>query len=114
MLHQKGFHERFRPLRKLGKGNFATVYEVERIPDGRRYAVKAFSKASCFAASRGKESLANELEVMRQLSSQGHNNLLKLEGVYESDNSIYVVLELLQGGQLFHRIQERNGYFSPR
>jgi hypothetical protein len=23
------------------------------------------------------------------------------------------VLELLAGGQLFHRIQERNGYFSP-
>lgn len=25
-LHQKGFHERFKPFRKLGKGNFATVY----------------------------------------------------------------------------------------
>ena len=34
----------FRPIRKLGKGNFATVYEAERLSDGLRFAVKAFSK----------------------------------------------------------------------
>ena len=49
---------------------------------------------------------------MRQLSLDPHPNVLKLEGVYESDNSIYVVLELLTGGQLFHKIQQANGYFS--
>jgi len=68
LLHQKGFHERFKPLRKLGKGNFATVYEVERFSDGKKFAVKAFSKQTCFAANRGKESLINELQVMRELS----------------------------------------------
>jgi len=25
-MNQKGFHEMFKPIRKLGKGNFATVY----------------------------------------------------------------------------------------
>lgn len=49
---------------------------------------------------------------MRALSTETHTNLLKLESVFESENSIYVVLELITGGQLFHRIQERNGYFS--
>jgi calcium-dependent protein kinase len=49
---------------------------------------------------------------MRKLSCDSHDNLLKLECVFESENSIYVVLEILTGGQLFHRIQERNGYFS--
>lgn len=42
---------------------------------------------------------------MRQLSIEPQQNLLQLEGVFESDNSIYVVLELLEGGQLFNRIQ---------
>lgn len=102
----------FKPLKKLGKGNFASVYEVERLTDGARYAVKAFSKQSCFSAKNGKESLINELNIMRQLSLDSHPNVLKLEGVYESDNSIYVVLELLTGGQLFHRIQQSNGFFS--
>lgn len=49
---------------------------------------------------------------MRELSSEPHKNVLKLEGVYESDNSIYVVLELLTGGQLFNRIQQKNGFFN--
>jgi serine/threonine protein kinase len=49
---------------------------------------------------------------MRQLNLDPHENVLKLEGVYESENSIYVVLELLNGGQLFHRIQKSNGFFS--
>jgi len=34
----------FKPIRKLGKGNFATVYEAERLIDHQRFAVKAFSK----------------------------------------------------------------------
>jgi serine/threonine protein kinase len=31
-------------LKKIGKGNFASVYLAEKILDGERYAVKAFSK----------------------------------------------------------------------
>jgi hypothetical protein len=27
-LSQVGFHEQFKPLKKIGKGNFATVYMV--------------------------------------------------------------------------------------
>ena len=49
---------------------------------------------------------------MRQLSLDSHPNVLKLEAVYESENSIYIVLELLTGSQLFHRIQQSNGFFS--
>jgi len=53
-IHQKGFHERFKPIRILGKGNFATVYEVTRIEDGKKFAVKAFSKQNCFSTDKGK------------------------------------------------------------
>lgn len=34
---------------------------------------------------------------MRRLN---HGNIMKLEGVYETDNSIYVILEYLEGMQL--------------
>lgn len=78
LINQKGFHEMFKPLKKLGKGNFASVYEVERLTDGARFAVKAFSKQSCFSAKNGKESLINELNIMRQLSLDSHPNVLKL------------------------------------
>lgn len=48
---------------------------------------------------------------MRELSHQS-NNLLCLEAVYESDNSIYIVLELLEGKNLYEIMKEKNGTFS--
>ena len=43
-LNQRGFHEIFKPIKKIGKGNFASVYLVYKHEDGHKYAVKAFSK----------------------------------------------------------------------
>jgi serine/threonine protein kinase len=37
---------------------------------------------------------------------------MKMFGVYESDNSIYMTLELLEGGQLFSKIQSKH-VFTP-
>lgn len=36
-----------------------------------------------------------------------HPHILKLCGVFESENSIYMTLELLEGGQLYDKIQSR-------
>lgn len=44
-LNELGFHSMFKPVRKLGKGSSATVYEVLRIFDGKKFAAKAFSKS---------------------------------------------------------------------
>lgn len=44
----------FKPTRKLGKGNFATVYEAERLTDHQKFAVKAFIKQNYFSAKNGK------------------------------------------------------------
>ncbi len=43
-LNQRGFHEQFKPKKKIGKGNFASVYLAEKMEIGRNFAVKAFSK----------------------------------------------------------------------
>ena len=43
-INQRGFHELFKPIKKVGKGNFASVYLVIKYEDGKKYAVKAFSK----------------------------------------------------------------------
>jgi len=44
---------------------------------------------------------------MRKLE---HDNIIKLFEVYESDNHIYLVLELLHGGELFDRIVRKGQY----
>ena len=91
-LNQRGFHEQFKPKKKIGKGNFASVYLAEKIESGRNYAVKAFSKEAAYSEDKGKECLIKEIDIMRALN---HNNCMKLHEVYESENSLYMVVELL-------------------
>ncbi len=43
-LNQRGFHELFKPLKKLGKGSSAVVYLVLKEEDQKKYAAKSFSK----------------------------------------------------------------------
>lgn len=37
-----------------------------------------------------------------------HSNLLKLEGVFESEHSFYVIMEILGGGNLFEYLIKRS------
>jgi serine/threonine protein kinase len=103
-LNQRGFHEQFKPRKKIGKGNFASVYLAEKLENGRNYAVKAFSKEAAYSEDKGKECLIKEIEVMRSLS---HRNCMQLYEVFESENSLYIVVELLSGGQLYDRIKAK-------
>lgn len=67
-------------------------------------AVKAFSKAVAYAEENGKEAIVNEITVMRQLN---HKNTMKLHEVYETSNSLYMVLELLEGGSLYDQMKNK-------
>jgi serine/threonine protein kinase len=52
------------------------------------------------------------LTVLRELNLHPHLNIIALEGVYESDNSIYVVLELLTGKTLYQAMEDIEGHFN--
>ncbi|CAD8205965.1 unnamed protein product [Paramecium octaurelia] len=103
-INQMGFHHMFKVFKKIGKGNFASVYLAERIEDGQQMAIKAFSKSAVYAEENGKEGLINEITIMRELD---HPNIMKLYEVYETQNSLYMGLELLQGGQLYDIIKKK-------
>lgn len=44
MMKRRKFHEFYKGVRKIGKGNFASVYLTERVHDKKTFAVKAFQK----------------------------------------------------------------------
>lgn len=48
-INQRGFHEQFKPIKKIGKGNFASVYLAQKLEDNTHYAVKAFSKEAAYS-----------------------------------------------------------------
>ena len=89
-LNQLGFHQLYKPIKKVGKGGFATVYEVERLSDGAHLAVKAFSKQNTLHSANPshRASLLNEIKMLRSFDSPF---VLQADAVFESDNSIYIV-----------------------
>ena len=53
-LNLGNFHANYKDIKKIGKGNFASVYLVESTQTGEQFAVKAFSKEVAFEEDKGK------------------------------------------------------------
>lgn len=101
---QCDFHSKFNTIKMIGKGSFARVYLVENKETKEKLAVKAFSKEYLLSQPKGKDSLINEIEIMQKLK---HPYVMNLEEVHESKNSVYLVLELLEGGELLNYISTK-------
>lgn len=62
---QSTFHEEFIVTKMIGKGSFAKVYLATKKSQNIQYAIKAFNKEFMASQHKGKESLINEISVMR-------------------------------------------------
>jgi len=54
--------------------------------------------------------LINEIEILKYLGHPGHPGILKLYEVHETMLSIFLVMELIEGGELFTRLKEKKNY----
>lgn len=80
-------------MRKIGKGNFATVYLAEDMKKNELVAIKAFMKEVGFKGD-GKKSIENEIKLMRRIKNP---NIVSLNGVYETKNSLYLSMDYVEG-----------------
>nr|XP_018916976.1 PREDICTED: calcium/calmodulin-dependent protein kinase type 1-like isoform X2 [Bemisia tabaci] len=89
----------------LGTGAFSEVRLAEsKDKPGQMYAVKIIDKK----ALKGKEdSLENEIKVLRRLT---HPNIVQLLETFEDKHKVYLIMELVTGGELFDRIVEKGSY----
>lgn len=107
----------------LGTGAFSEVRLAEsRDRPGNMFAVKIIDKK----ALKGKEdSLENEIRVLRRFSELArqarpdaadagpwlsHPNIVQLLETFEDKFKVYLVMELVTGGELFDRIVEKGSY----
>ncbi|KAF4704967.1 hypothetical protein FOZ62_007131 [Perkinsus olseni] len=90
---------------RLGKGGYASVYEVHERSTGARRACKIISKKRV----EDLELLERELQVLISLD---HPNVIRMLSWYESDNNLYVIMELCEGGELFDVIDKREELYS--
>ena len=63
-----------------------------------------FSREGQKLEFKGRESLDNEIKMLRMLN---HPNIIRYEGIYETDNLIYLVTEYLSGGTLEEFMRDR-------
>ena len=85
--------------KELGRGRFSIVCECVRKETGERMAVKIIEKASLEPDE--KELLRTEIAALKLVN---HPNIVCLEGLYETRTHMYIVMEKLDGGELFERI----------
>ncbi|XP_029302970.1 serine/threonine-protein kinase DCLK1-like isoform X2 [Cottoperca gobio] len=96
--------ERYKVGRTLGDGNFAVVRECVERSTGREYALKIISKDKC----RGKEHMIqSEVSILRRVK---HPNIVLLIEEMDTYSELYLVMELVKGGDLFDAITSSNKY----
>jgi len=88
--------------KELGRGRFSVVCECVHKLTGVHCAVKIIDKATIEPEEKGL--LRTEIAVLKLVN---HPNIIRMEGLYESKSSIYIVMEMLKGGELFERIVGR-------
>ena len=91
--------------RVLGQGSFATVKLATCKADGSKWAIKMIKRASL--APEDEQALATEVEIMERIS---HPNIIHLKEVFECPNTVYMVMEVMTGGELFDRIVQKEHY----
>lgn len=90
--------------RILGDGNFAVVRECVCRKTKEEYALKIIDKTKC----RGKEHMIeSEVSILRQVS---HPNIVSLIEEFHTSHQLYLVMELVKGGDLFDAIASATRY----
>ena len=90
----------------IGRGSFATVKKAKNRASGLRFAVKVLSKKKM--NDEDKASTKTEIDILKQMD---HPNVVKLVDVFEDERHWCLVMELMEGGELFDQILEKE-YFS--
>jgi len=90
--------------KKLGEGSYGSVSKAKNKSTGQIRAVKNIAKAQMKNIERFKM----EIKIMKDMD---HPNIIKLHESFEDQRSIYLVMEMCSGGELFDRIIEA-GHFS--
>lgn len=121
LLHEERvFYDYYQTGRQMGVGGAAKVYEAINKDTGKKYAVKVFdyrhyvsnrvSVASAIALNGAEAAMYSILKEAELLRSLRHPHIIHLEDIFADDRYLYLVMELLRGGDLFDRLAKKRQY----
>eukprot|EP01080_Neovahlkampfia_damariscottae_P009125 gene9125-1214_t len=91
------FDQDYKVLKLLGRGSFAEVFLVSSRKDNKKRAVKVIKKANI----KDTQQIQKEVKIWNSIDCP---YVVKLFDVYEDEEQVCIVMEWLQGGELFHRL----------
>ena len=88
-----------------GVGSTSTCHKCVRKSDGFEFACNVIDKRQVEVKFTGLlDQFFVEIKVLKMLD---HPNIIHLEDVYETNDRIYMVMDLMYGGELFDYVVER-------
>ncbi|OSX70770.1 hypothetical protein BU14_0672s0009 [Porphyra umbilicalis] len=91
--------------RLLGEGAFAQVRLAADRETGEHVAIKVIKKSEF--APQEMEYIRREVQVCRQVY---HSNIIETRDIFDTSAELFIVLELLSGGELFDQIAEAGSF----
>ena len=90
--------------RLIGQGAFGKVNLGLNILTGRIVAIKSFDKQSLNKNNENKKKILYEIDLMKKLN---HSNITKILENFESEKYILIIMEYINGGNLFSFVKKR-------
>lgn len=98
-------HDHYVLGKEIGRGGFSIVVEGKKKGTEEKFAVKCIKKSSIEGDDI--KLLTREIQIMKNIT---HPNILRLFEVFEDDEQFFLVMELVDGKELFDKIVERGQY----
>ena len=94
---------------QIGRGTAGVVHVAVQRRSGRRFAIKVIDtrRIRLHQSPGDLQELTEEANLLQQLR---HPNIIRVEDVFVDSSAVYVVMELVEGGDLFDRIVARGVY----
>eukprot|EP00511_Aplanochytrium_stocchinoi_P006438 CAMPEP_0204826726 /NCGR_PEP_ID=MMETSP1346-20131115/4349_1 /ASSEMBLY_ACC=CAM_ASM_000771 /TAXON_ID=215587 /ORGANISM="Aplanochytrium stocchinoi, Strain GSBS06" /LENGTH=308 /DNA_ID=CAMNT_0051954863 /DNA_START=620 /DNA_END=1543 /DNA_ORIENTATION=+ len=88
--------------REIGSGHFATVHEALDKQTGETVAIKIMNKSTC-----PRQLCQQELKILQEIEGEvGHSRMTPIRDVFETEENLCIVLELVRGGDFYDHVAE--------
>eukprot|EP00002_Diphylleia_rotans_P015609 TRINITY_DN3020_c0_g1_i3.p1 TRINITY_DN3020_c0_g1~~TRINITY_DN3020_c0_g1_i3.p1 ORF type:complete len:302 (-),score=58.40 TRINITY_DN3020_c0_g1_i3:372-1277(-) len=102
--------ESFEPLCVLGRGGYGKVTLVKKKDTQRFYAMKSIHKTKLIETDEV-EGTKTEKEVLKKIN---HPFIVGLKFSFQTDEKLYIVLDYINGGELFYHLKTEKRFTEER
>ena len=102
--------EDFELLKVIGRGSFGKVMMVRRHGEPKVYAMKILRKAAIVERNQVEHTRA-EREILEEAD---HPFLMKLHFAFQTSSKLYLIMDMITGGELFFHLKNDRRFKEPR